>query len=37
MMGTMPDQTVIRKGKNDMGVCLLQLLFVLHYILVCCI
>ena len=32
MMGIMPDQTVIQKGKNNMGVCLLQLLFVLHYI-----
>jgi len=28
----MPDQTVIQQGKNNMGVCLLQLLFMLHYI-----
>ena len=31
-MGTMLDQTVIQQGKNNMGVRLLQLLFVLHYI-----
>jgi len=31
-MGTMPDQTVIQQRKNNMDVCLLQLLFLLHYI-----
>jgi hypothetical protein len=35
MMGTMPDQTVIQQGKNDMDVYLLQLLFLLHYIHTC--
>jgi hypothetical protein len=30
MMGTMPDQTVIQQGKNNMDVCLLQLSFLLH-------
>jgi hypothetical protein len=32
MLGTLPNQTVIQQGKNNVGVCLLQLLFVLHYI-----
>ena len=32
MMDTKPDEIVAQQGKSNMGVCLLQLLFVLHCI-----